>query len=61
MAGQSTEIAAGERQQKAPAKWWCNFCGFATNDQNEYLKHSCAEILAKEGRTPQPTGGNECR
>jgi hypothetical protein len=47
--------------QAAPAEWWCNFCGFATNDQKEYLQHSCAEVLQQKGQKITPTGQNECR
>ena len=47
--------------QSAPAKWWCNFCGFATDDQNEYLQHSCAQVLQQKGQKIEPTGQDECR
>ena len=49
------------KKQDEPAKWWCNFCGFATNDQKEYLQHSCAEVLQQKGQKVEPTGLNECR
>jgi len=35
-----------------PAKWWCNFCGFRTDDEDLYLKHSCADELKKQGKKP---------
>lgn len=58
--GDGKELA-GDRTPDAPAKWWCNFCGFATDDQKQYLQHSCTEELARQGRTIEPTGQNECR
>lgn len=50
-----------ETEANAPAKWWCNFCGFTTDDEREYLQHSCVDVLAAKGQTPAPTGQNECR
>jgi hypothetical protein len=48
--------SAANTQNQRPAdakKWWCNFCNFTTDDTNEYLAHSCKEVLAK-GETPAP-------
>jgi len=43
------------------SQWWCNFCGFRTDDAKVYLAHSCKDVLAERGVTIEPTGGNECR
>jgi hypothetical protein len=32
-------------------RWRCNFCGFATDDQEEFLTHECGDVL------PPPDGG----
>jgi len=53
-----------EQQVKAPDKkalWWCNFCEFRTNIVQEYLSHSCRDVLDKAGVKTRPTGQNECR
>jgi hypothetical protein len=34
-------------QAKAEKKWWCNFCDFRTDDEKEYLAHSCKDELAR--------------
>jgi hypothetical protein len=52
----ATETPAAGKQ----AKWWCNFCDFKTDDQKEYLSHSCAEVLKQKGKTVTPTGKNAC-
>lgn len=62
----TTETATQPEQPQAqaapaPAKWWCNFCGFATDDQQEYLQHSCVDVIKQQGRTVAPAGQNECR
>jgi hypothetical protein len=28
-----------------PGKWWCNFCDYRSDDEEEYLAHSCVETL----------------
>jgi hypothetical protein len=65
MATQTAPTGAPDTQenktQDAQAQWWCNFCGFATNDQKEYLQHSCADVLQQKGQKIEPTGQNECR
>jgi hypothetical protein len=54
-----------DRQQKpTDAKsriLWCNFCGYTADDLDQYLKHSCKEILEQSGQKMEPTGQNECR
>ena len=61
----AVEAASGQttdgQGKEAPAKWWCNFCGFATDDEREYLQHSCVDVLAAKGQTVASTGQNECR
>ena len=47
--------------ERPRAKWWCNFCNFETDDQHEYMAHSCLQVLESSGKTVQPTGQNECR
>jgi hypothetical protein len=44
----------------APAKWWCNFCDLRTNDQKEYLAHSCVEVLERQGKKLTAGGKNAC-
>ena len=34
-------------------KWWCNFCGFRTDDEKAYLAHSCKDELAKKKDDPK--------
>jgi len=45
-----------------PARWWCNFCGFKTDDRRLYLAHSCTEVLESQGKKI-PASGTErnCR
>jgi hypothetical protein len=45
---------------KKEPKWWCNFCNFKTDDQREYLAHSCTEVLKQQGKSVAATGKNEC-
>jgi len=44
----------------APAPWWCNFCDFKTDDQKEYLRHSCVEVLERQGKQVTTSGKNAC-
>jgi hypothetical protein len=46
---------------KAPGKWWCNFCDLRTDDQEYYLSHSCQEELKKRGVEAPKDLGNHCR
>jgi len=55
------ETGSKQQETQTPAKWWCNFCGFATDDQREYLQHSCVDVLEQQGQKVTPTGQNECR
>jgi hypothetical protein len=51
------------RVENEPApRWWCNFCGFRTDDEQAYLAHSCREELARK-QSPPPDVGTErhCR
>lgn len=32
------------------AEWWCNFCGFRTDDRQAYLAHSCRDVLEAKGK-----------
>jgi hypothetical protein len=55
-----------ETQQSAEAEardavLWCNFCGYKTTDQSEYLNHSCKDILEAKGIDTAPTETKECR
>lgn len=40
--------------------WWCNFCNYKTEDQADYLKHSCAEVLKKQGKPAGPGDKTHC-
>lgn len=41
--------------------WWCNFCGYRTDDRKAYLAHSCAEILEGKGESAGPGTERNCR
>ena len=44
------------------SKFWCNFCGFVTEDEQVYLAHSCAEELRRKDQLPPPdVRENNCR
>jgi hypothetical protein len=30
-------------------KWWCDFCDFRTDDRDEYLAHSCLDMMERHG------------
>ncbi|HET9888648.1 MAG TPA: hypothetical protein VFR10_14160 [bacterium] len=34
------------------SKYWCNFCGLVTADEQLYLSHSCKEELRRKERLP---------
>jgi len=53
MAEQTTAAPTAERTADKK-KWWCNFCNFTTDDQQEYLSHSCQEVLARGDRPAPP-------
>jgi len=36
------------------SKYWCNFCGLVTTDEQAYLAHSCAEELRRKEQLPPP-------
>ncbi len=43
-------------------EWWCNFCGYRTDDREAYLVHSCLDELAARGHAPAvPTTTDACR
>jgi hypothetical protein len=56
---QEKTVAPSEKAKAA--EWWCNFCDFRTDDEQEYLTHSCKDVLAARGVDAKPTGANECR
>ena len=41
--------------------WWCNFCGFRTDERKAYLTHSCGEVLARQGKSSDPGTETHCR
>jgi hypothetical protein len=45
---------------KKELKWWCNFCDFRTDDEREYLAHSCQEVLKRQGKTVEASGKSAC-
>ncbi|MCA1594904.1 MAG: hypothetical protein LC772_00530 [Chloroflexi bacterium] len=53
-----TEKNSREADSAAPEtakKWWCNFCDFRSDDEKEYLNHSCKDELAKKKQSaPAP-------
>lgn len=38
---------AAREQKKTAGKWWCNFCNFRSDNEQEYLNHSCTDELEK--------------
>jgi hypothetical protein len=51
---------AGTAADGKTAEWWCNFCDFKTDDQKEYLGHSCVDVLKQRGKTVVPRDKNSC-
>lgn len=44
------------------SKYWCNFCGLVTTDEQTYLSHSCTEELRRKDQLPSPdVRENNCR
>jgi hypothetical protein len=44
------------------SKFWCNFCGFVTADEQVYLSHSCADELRRKNQLPpSDVRENNCR
>jgi hypothetical protein len=42
--------------------FWCNFCGYRTENPQDYLAHSCVEVLERSGRPPEEPGASpHCR
>lgn len=58
MANQTEEQIADKKQE---GDYWCNFCGFKTTSLDEYLAHSCKEVLEAKGIDTAPTDAKECR
>ncbi|MGH7755180.1 MAG: hypothetical protein ACREM8_02710 [Vulcanimicrobiaceae bacterium] len=50
-----------DQAQAREETWWCNFCQFSTRDLNEYLSHSCVDVLAANGQFPASGGETHCR
>jgi hypothetical protein len=50
-----------DENQAREETWWCNFCQFTTRDMNEYLAHSCVDVLAAQGQLPASSGETNCR
>jgi len=43
-------------------RWWCNFCGYQTDDADAYLAHSCRDVLEqKQGQLPDLGTETHCR
>jgi hypothetical protein len=55
---QSGDQCAAEDHEK---NFWCNFCGFTSDHLDDYLAHSCIEVLAATGQKVAQTGQTECR
>jgi len=61
MAGEYQEHSKSSTQESSVQTNWCNFCGYTTDNLNDYLSHSCIEVIEAKGQTVIPTGQNECR
>lgn len=46
------------REPDVEPRWWCNFCGYKTDDREAYLAHSCREVLERQGKSV-PSSGTE--
>ncbi len=57
----ATESQTSATTESTDSILWCNFCNFKTTDQEEYLKHSCKDILEAQGKDMAPTDQKECR
>ena len=44
-----------EQAQGKSKKWWCNFCDFRSDDEKEYLEHSCKDELARRAKAEKTT------
>ena len=43
-------------------RWWCNFCGYQTDDADAYLAHSCRDVLEqKQAQLPEIGTEKHCR
>ena len=54
-----------QSQQQNPGtdkkQFWCNFCNFESNDLQDYLSHSCREVITDRGEELPESLGNVCR
>jgi hypothetical protein len=54
----SSDITSAAMDEKLN---WCNFCGYSSDSLDDYLAHSCVEVLEAKGQKIVSTGQNECR
>jgi hypothetical protein len=57
----TTQPGAASKAEAPQGKWWCNFCNLRTDDQEQYLAHSCQDELKKRGVEAPKDLGNHCR
>jgi len=58
---QRTSSMKQEERKASPAEYWCNFCGFRSDDEEEYLRHSCTKEIERKGENPAAgRGRNHC-
>ena len=48
------------KETKSEPRWWCNFCGYKTDDREAYLAHSCREVLESQGKPPASGTQRHC-
>jgi|GEM_PF-5358709 hypothetical protein len=61
MTDQAINQNDGVQTEPKTNEYWCNFCGYKTENLNDYLTHSCVGVIEAKGQTIAPTGQNECR
>ncbi len=50
------------RDPNKSSRYWCNFCGFRSDDAKEYLGHRCTEELRRSESAPPEKGKDRhCR
>ena len=57
----ATAPSGSAPKEQQEGKWWCNFCGLRTDDQEQYLSHSCQDELKKHGVEAPKDLGDHCR
>jgi hypothetical protein len=59
----STTVNTPESERDQDAKrdtLWCNFCGFKSEALDEYLAHSCIDVIKASGKEIVQSDGAGC-